>query len=190
VCGTVKGRFLSERTVPALRGATEQAGTDGLDAVFLTDGPLGDPIVLAAALSAWTSDMLVGIRVDLSTHPHRHPTLLGREMTTLDLVTGGRAVLAFMPPFTEAVAEAITLCRGMWRDGIVASDGPHYPVAGAINRPRPLRPDGPPIALDLTEGVAVEPAVLALADLALVRAGVDPAPVDQSGIDVWQIQHG
>jgi alkanesulfonate monooxygenase SsuD/methylene tetrahydromethanopterin reductase-like flavin-dependent oxidoreductase (luciferase family) len=190
MCGAVEGRLLNEPTIPALRAAAHRAQAEGLAAVFLADGPLGDPIVLAAALCSPGSDMLWGIRTDLTAQPHRHPTLLAREMTTLDLVTGGCALLAYRPPFTEAMAEAIALSRGMWRDGIAASDGPYYPVAGAINRPRPQRGDGPPIALDLTEGATIDPAFLALADILLVQEGADLSPMDRPGIDVCQILNG
>ena len=38
------------------------------------------------------------------------------------------------------------------RKGVAVGEGPHYPVAGAINRPLPQRAGGPPIALDLTDG--------------------------------------
>jgi alkanesulfonate monooxygenase SsuD/methylene tetrahydromethanopterin reductase-like flavin-dependent oxidoreductase (luciferase family) len=97
-------------------------------------------------------------------------------MTTLDQVTGGRAVLAFGGPFTAAnaaaVSEAIILCRDMWTKGVGVSEGPLYPVVGAINRPLPKRPGGPPIALDLTAGsVPPDEALLRLCDLVLVRAG-------------------
>ena len=117
-----------------------------MSAVFVTTGPLGDAATLAAGLSTTTSTIQLGIRTNLSTEPHRHPTVLAREMTTFDLISGGRSLLAFTPPFSDGVIEAIALCRAMWRDGVAASDGPTYPVAGAINRPQPRRPGGPPIA--------------------------------------------
>ena len=102
-------------------------------------------------MGSWVPDVLLGVRIDLGAEPHRHPTVLAREMTTFDRVSGGRAVLAFTGPFTEATVEAVALCRAMWTDGVAVGTGPHYPVAGAINRPLPERPGGPPIALDLTE---------------------------------------
>ncbi len=108
------------------------------------DGPLGDAVVLATAVGSWVPDVLLGVRIDLGAQPHRHPTVLAREMTTFDRVSGGRAVLAFTGPFTEATVEAATLCRAMWTDGVAVGTGPHYPVAGAINRPLPERPGGPP----------------------------------------------
>jgi alkanesulfonate monooxygenase SsuD/methylene tetrahydromethanopterin reductase-like flavin-dependent oxidoreductase (luciferase family) len=188
MCDAVEGRFLGEDDVAGLVAAVEQAGRDGVDAVFLTDGVLGDAIVLAAGLARSAGDTLVGVRIGLGSAPHRHPTVLAREMTTLDLVSGGRSILAFMAPFSEATAEAITLCKAMWRDGIASSDGPHYPAVGAINRPLPSRPGGPPIALDLTAGPVPPPALLALCDLVLVPAdGAAPPEPLPPGLDVCQI---
>jgi alkanesulfonate monooxygenase SsuD/methylene tetrahydromethanopterin reductase-like flavin-dependent oxidoreductase (luciferase family) len=188
VCDAVEGLFLDERDVGSLQGSAEQARRDGVDVLFLTDGPMGDAIVLAAGLGASVSSVLLGVRVNPGDQPHRHPTILAREMTSLDQVIDGRAVLAFIGPFTEAVAESITLCRDMWREGIAVSDGPYYPVAGAINRPRPKRPGGPPIALDLTDGSVAEAALLAMSDLVLVPAGAAPPAALPPGVDVCQIQ--
>jgi alkanesulfonate monooxygenase SsuD/methylene tetrahydromethanopterin reductase-like flavin-dependent oxidoreductase (luciferase family) len=173
VCDAVEGRFLQAPDVMALRVAAQQAEAEGADAVFLTDGPLGDAVVLAAGLSAATSRVLLGVRVGPTAEAHRHPTVLAREMTTLDLLCGGRAVLSFSAPFTDAVVEAVALCRAMWTEGIAAGEGPHYPVAGAINRPRPVGPGSPLIALDLTDGAAVPPGVIESVDL-LLRPTADP----------------
>jgi alkanesulfonate monooxygenase SsuD/methylene tetrahydromethanopterin reductase-like flavin-dependent oxidoreductase (luciferase family) len=174
VCDAVEARLLQASDVSTLRSMAQQAETEGAAAVFLTDGPLGDAIVLAAGISAATSRILLGVRVELTAEAHRHPTVLAREMTTLDHVCGGRSVLGFRGPFTDAVGEAIALCRAMWVDGVAASEGPHYPVAGAINRPRPPGPDSPLIALDLTDAaVGAPPEIVAQADY-LLRPTGDP----------------
>jgi len=190
VCHSVEGLFLDEPGVPALRAAAVRSDDAGIDAVFLADGPLGDAIVLAAALGAWTARALLGVRVSLGSRPHRHPTMLAREMTTLDLVVGARSILAFTGPFTGAVSEAIVLCKDMWSRGVAAGDGPHYPVAGAINRPGPGRPGGPPIALDLTAGPSPVPVpgLVALCDLVLVPAGHPPPPGLPPGMEQCRIQ--
>jgi len=192
VCDAVEGLFLTGRDTAALRTAAERAAREGIDVLFLRDGPLGDAIVLASAVGLWVPGILLGVRIDLETGPHRHPTLLAREMTTFDRVCGGRAVLAFTGPFTEATAEAVTLCREMWTNGVAVGAGPHYPVPGAINRPLPERAGGPPIALDLTGGpvAALGPVtgLLALCDLVLVPAGAALPVTLPSGVDVCEIQ--
>ncbi len=187
MCDAVEGLFLDQEALPALRAAALRSDGAGVDAVFLADGPLGDAVVLAAALGAWTTSVLLGVRVSLGSQPHRHPSMLAREMTTLDIVVGARSVLAFMVPFTAAVSEAITICREMWGGGVAAGGGSHYRVAGAINRPRPRRPGGPPIALDLTTGAVAAPGLVDLCDLVLVPAG-RPLPAGlPSGVGVCRI---
>jgi hypothetical protein len=190
VCDAVRGLFLDERDTGALRATAERAGRDGVGALFLRDGPLGDAVVLATAVGTWVPDVLLGVRIDLCAQPHRHPTVLAREMTTFDRVSGGRAVLAFTAPFTEATVEAATLCRAMWTDGVAVGAGPNYPVAGAINRPLPERPGGPLLALDLADGEAAPPppaALLALCDLVLVPSAAAPAGVPPE-VELCEIQ--
>jgi alkanesulfonate monooxygenase SsuD/methylene tetrahydromethanopterin reductase-like flavin-dependent oxidoreductase (luciferase family) len=190
VCDAVEGLFLDELDTGALRARAERASREGMDALFLRDGPLGDAIVLATAVGSWVPGVLLGVRVDLGVQPHRHPTVLAREMTTFDRLSGGRAVLAFIGPFTAATVEAVTLCRAMWSEGVAAGAGPHYPVAGAINRPLPERAGGPPIALDLTDGdvAGPNPDLLALCDLVLVAAGASIRVAAPPGVDVCEIQ--
>ena len=181
--------MLSQRDTAGLRAAAERAGRDGVEILIFENGPLGDAIVLATAVGSWVPGVLLGVRIDLGPEPHRHPTVLAREMTTFDRVCGGRAVLVFSPPFTEATTEAATLCRTMWTDGVAAGTGPYYPVAGAINRPLPERVGGPPIALDLTAGAGASrpPALLALCDLVLVAAGAAPPGVAPAGVALCEI---
>ncbi len=204
MCDAVEGLFLRDLAVDALRASAERAHGNGVDVVFLTDGRLGDAIVIAAGLAAALAplptarptdpmrNLSFGIRQSLGPAPHRHPTVLAREMTTLDHVTGGRVVLAFTGPFTSAVSaatsEAVALCRAMWRTGIGVSVGPRYPAAGAVNRPLPHRPGGPPIALDLTDGSVPDGALLGACDLVLVSVGAQPPDALPRGVDVCWIR--
>ncbi len=96
-------------------------------------------------------DLLLGVRVELGP-AERHPAMLGRDLTCLDLACGGRSVLCFAPPFTEQLAEAAHLCRALWRAGEVVGSGPHYPVQAAAGRARPTGERSPLIAFDLTRG--------------------------------------
>lgn len=148
----VEGRLLQGDDLDALRRAATRAEAEGADAVFFGPGPLGDPFVLAAGLSSDVTTPLLGVRVRLST-AERHPALLAREATSLDHISGGRTVLTFLPPFTDATAEAIALCRALWRDGIAEHGGVEYVVEGAVNRPRPPTEGSPLIALDTTGSV-------------------------------------
>jgi alkanesulfonate monooxygenase SsuD/methylene tetrahydromethanopterin reductase-like flavin-dependent oxidoreductase (luciferase family) len=147
----VEGRFLRADDVSLLRQQAMEAEEDGTGAIVVSDGSLGDPFVQAAALSAFVRHALVGVRVALL-DGERHPTMLARECTALDLLCGGRSVLCFGPPFTdlEGLEEALALCRAMWRHGKAIGPGPRYPVPDAVNRPQPATATSPRLALDLT----------------------------------------
>ena len=156
-----------------LRAEASGAQQAGVGALLMDAGPLGDPFVLLAALSDAVPDVLLGAQVALvgEEGEERHPALLAREATSLDLVDGGRTVLCFGPPFGEGLGEAIELCRALWREGTAVSGGPVYPVPGALNRPRPTSARSPLIAVDLREPGARDEAggAAASADLIVVR---------------------
>jgi alkanesulfonate monooxygenase SsuD/methylene tetrahydromethanopterin reductase-like flavin-dependent oxidoreductase (luciferase family) len=174
VCVAVDARFLQAGDVAGLRAEAERAGADGADVIFVSRGTLGDPFVLAAGLSLSVPRALVGVRLGLS-EDGRHPAILAREVTSLDLVCGGRSVLCFTPPFDGRLAEAIALCRALWREGEADSTGPHFPVHAAVNRPRPAGTGSPLVALDLTGGDELPDVLADVADL-LVH-GTDDAAV-------------
>jgi alkanesulfonate monooxygenase SsuD/methylene tetrahydromethanopterin reductase-like flavin-dependent oxidoreductase (luciferase family) len=169
VCVAVEGRLLQAADVAGLRAAARQAEADGAAAVFVSESALGDPFVLAAALSVSVPRVLLGARV-VSPPQGRHPALLARETTSLDLVCEGRSVLCFTPPFGGELAEVIALCTAMWREGTATSDGPAFPVWGAANRPRPAGADSPLLALDLTDPghASVPPGLEGAIDLLLL----------------------
>jgi len=162
----VHARFLQADDVAGLREQAEWAEADGAGAVVVGEGPLGDPVVLGAGLSSSVHRALLGVRMSLTSG--RHPAVVAREMSTLDLVCGGRSVLCAAPPFgdPEALREAIELCRALWRHG-VADGGDHFPVQSAVNRPRPFTDASPLVALELGTGSELPPALVGVADLLL-----------------------
>ena len=171
-------RLLEATDLAALRAEAVRAKEEGIEAVLVGEGPLGDPFVLLAGLSDAVPGLTLAARVVLG-EDGRHPTLLAREATSLDLVDGGRTVLCFGPPFGEGLDEAIGICRAMWRDGTATNDGPVYPVADALNRPGPAGEGSPLLALDLTGPGARDEAggSAALADLLVVRSEVGDGAV-------------
>jgi alkanesulfonate monooxygenase SsuD/methylene tetrahydromethanopterin reductase-like flavin-dependent oxidoreductase (luciferase family) len=186
----VDARFVAGSDGDSLRQQALRAEAEGSAAVIVRPGPLGDPVVLAAGLAPALHRVLVGACVAVGVDG-RHPALVARELTSLDHVCGGRSLLCCAPPFDDALAEALALCRAMWREGRAASDGPAFPAPDARHRPRPTGPTSPAVALDLTErgaraageGVAgsagahgVPDSVRALADFVLWPVGAgDPA---------------
>ncbi len=135
--------------VTRLREEARRAATEGVEAVIVRPGPLGDPIVLAAGLVDTVPGGLLGAALSVE-EDGRHPSVLARDLTALDHVCRGRAVLCLLPPFDDGTVEAIAICRAMWRHGVARGTGPRYPVPGAVNRPLPPGRDSPWLALDLT----------------------------------------
>jgi len=171
-CLAVEGRFLQAADMDGLRRQATDAARQGADAVFLSQGPLGDPIVLAAGLGSVVPGLLLGARVPLGPE-ERHPAMVAREFTSLDLACGGRSVLCLVPPFTETLAEAAFLCRSLWREGEVVGVGPHFPVRAAAGRSRP-GDRSPLIALDLTAGHELPTVMAGAANLVVLPMSVAP----------------
>jgi alkanesulfonate monooxygenase SsuD/methylene tetrahydromethanopterin reductase-like flavin-dependent oxidoreductase (luciferase family) len=173
-CLAVEVWFLTGDDMVGMRERAGLAQAEGAGALIVREGPAGDPLVLAGALVSAVSQGLLGVLVGLDGGERRHPAVLARDMTALDLLCNGRSLLCFAPPFGPAHFEAIELCRQMWEAGTATSDGPIYPVPGAVNRPRPAAEHSPRIALDLTTAdVTAPPGLLAAVDY-LLRPG--PAP--------------
>ena len=114
-------------------------------------------------LAGQTRHLELGLLVTGVTY--RHPGLLAKIVTTLDVLSGGRAVLGIGAawydrehaglgvPFPstrerfERLEEAIRICRQMWSDEDGAFEGRHYRLAETVCVPAPLRPGGPPIVI-------------------------------------------
>ena len=116
---------------------------------------------LLAALAARTSRARLGTLVTGVTY--RNPAVLAKIVTSLDVISRGRAFLgigaawfeaehdalgADFPPVSERferLEEAIHICRAMFRGERPTLEGRHYRVKDAINSPAPVTPGGPPI---------------------------------------------
>ena len=96
---------------------------------------------------------------------YRHPGLLAKIVTTLDVLTQGRAFLGIgaawyerehlglgvpFPPVAERferLEETLQICRQMWSDDDGPYRGRHYQLAETICSPRPIQPRGPRILI-------------------------------------------
>jgi F420-dependent oxidoreductase-like protein len=121
-------------------------------------------------LEAWTA--LAGLaretkRVQLGTLvtgvTYRNPALLAKTATTLDVISGGRAIFgigaawfeaehdAFGYPFPpigermDRLDEALAIAKGMFEHERSSFDGRFYHATDILNVPRPVRPGGLPI---------------------------------------------
>jgi F420-dependent oxidoreductase-like protein len=96
---------------------------------------------------------------------YRDPGLLAKCVTTLDVLSEGRAWLGigaawnepeakglglFFPPLTERferLEEALQICLQMWSDDEGAYQGAHYRLDQTLNSPQSLRRPHPPILI-------------------------------------------
>ena len=96
---------------------------------------------------------------------YREPGLLAKAMTTLDVLSGGRAILGIgaawnedesrglglpFPPTAERferLEEAILICKQMWSGDEGPFDGKHYHLARTLNSPQALSRPHPPILI-------------------------------------------
>src|SRR3954447_14755853 len=96
---------------------------------------------------------------------YRHPGLLAKIVSTLDVLSGGRAVLGIgaawyerehralgvpFPPLAERfelLEETLRIVRQMWSEDDGPFEGTHYRLAETLNSPQPLRRPHPPIMI-------------------------------------------
>jgi F420-dependent oxidoreductase-like protein len=114
-----------------------------------------------AGIAARTERVHLGTLVSGVTY--RNPALLAKTVTTLDTISGGRAVLGLgaawnqsehlgygfdFPPIGERMDrldEALTICRLMFTEERPSFEGKHYRIQRALNHPRPIQAGGPKI---------------------------------------------
>lgn len=114
-------------------------------------------------LAGRTSSIELGLLVTGVTY--RHPGVLAKTVTTLDVLSGGRAKLAIgaawyerehdalgvpFPPLAERferLEEAIQVCLQMWSDDDGPFEGRHYHLEETINSPQALSEPHPPVLI-------------------------------------------
>src|SRR5438128_7897735 len=158
--------------VVMLASTAEKAGFDSvwvMDHVYQLPniGPRTDPMLegyaTLAGIAARTTKIRLGTLVTGVTY--RNPPLLAKVVTTLDIVSSGRAILGLgaawnedehrgygydFPPVGERLnrlEEALQICRAMFREEAPSFEGRYYRIEGALNSPRPIQPGGPPIMI-------------------------------------------
>jgi len=158
------------------------AEDSGFDSFFVMDhfqqianiGPPEHPMfeayTLLGALAARTSRVKLGALVTGVTY--RNPALLAKIVTTLDVLSRGRAILGIGSAWNdkeareygydwpstrermERLEDAIQICRAMFTQKVATFEGRHHHIRGALNFPRPVQPGGPKIMVGAAESSA------------------------------------
>ncbi|HEY2950803.1 MAG TPA: LLM class F420-dependent oxidoreductase [Micromonosporaceae bacterium] len=159
-------------TLARVGDAAERAGVDNLSVMdhYLQIGGVGragEPMLegyttlgyLAARTRTVELQLLVGGVM------YRYPGLLAKIVSTLDVLSGGRAMLGLgaawferehlalgvpFPPIAERferLEEALQIVLQMWSDDDGPYAGRHYQLAETLNSPQPLARPYPPIMI-------------------------------------------
>ncbi len=132
-----------------------------MEAFATSQDPMLEGYTSLGFLAGQTDRMTLGLLVTGVTY--RHPGLLAKIVTTLDVLSGGRAQLGVGAawyerehkglgvPFPsvgerfERLEETLQICHQMWSDDDGPFRGKHYQLAETICSPRPLRQPRPKI---------------------------------------------
>jgi F420-dependent oxidoreductase-like protein len=116
-----------------------------------------------AALAVHTKRIRIGALVTGNTY--RHPAILAKIATTVDVISGGRLEFGigtgwYEPEHQmfgiqfgsarercERLDEALTVIRSLWREQYTTFTGKHYQVSAATFEPKPVQKPHPPITI-------------------------------------------
>ena len=134
-----------------------------MEGMAQVDEPMLEGYTTLGYLAATTERMVLGLLVTGVTY--RHPGLLAKIVTTLDVLSGGRARLGIgaawyerehlglgvpVVPVSERferLEETLQICLQMWSDDNGPYAGRHYQLAETLNVPGPLTRPHPPIMI-------------------------------------------
>ncbi len=132
-----------------------------MEAVGRAEDPFLEGYTSLGFLAGRTTDIALALLVTGVTY--RHPGLLAKTVTTLDVLSGGRSMLGIgaawyerehvalgvpYPPLStrfEMLEETLQICRQMWSDNDGPYDGKHYHLAETLCVPQPIR--RPPVLI-------------------------------------------
>jgi F420-dependent oxidoreductase-like protein len=130
-----------------------------IDAIGSPDEPMLESWSVLAGLARETSRVRLGTLVTGVTY--RNPALLAKQATTLDTISGGRAMLGLGAAWNavehagygydfpsirdrmDRLEEALAIAKAMFTEEQPSFEGRHYRIERAFNVPRPVQPGGP-----------------------------------------------
>jgi len=167
----VPNERMFERIVETVLAA-EQAGFDSfwvmdhyhqIPNVGAETEPMLEAYTLLGGVAAHTSRIQLGTMVTGVTY--RNPAFLAKVVTTLDIVSSGRAILGIGAAWNESesraygydwpstaerferLEDALQICRGMFTQERTTFQGKRHHVDEAVNVPQPVRSGGPRIMI-------------------------------------------
>lgn len=152
---------------PAFLAAQQRADQLGFDSLWTWDhvypivgspeGPIFEAYTAMSAVATTTNRGSVGLIVGANTF--RNPALVAKMVTTIDHISGGRAILGIGAAWFETeheafgfrfgkspgerlrwLGEALPIMRGMLDGERPTATGPRYAAARTLNLPPPLQP--------------------------------------------------
>ncbi len=164
-----------ENIAPTLRTIARTAEEAGFYSVWVMDHffqmemmlpaeqPMLEGYTAMTYIAALTECMKLGILV--TGNIYRHPGHLIKVVTTLDVLSGGRAYLGIgagwyereslglglpfpsMKERFERLEETLQIAHQMWKDDLTPINGQHYQLAEPMNHPQPVSRPHPPIMI-------------------------------------------
>jgi F420-dependent oxidoreductase-like protein len=134
-----------------------------MESIGASEDPMLEGYTTLGFVAAKTQRVTLGLLVTGVTY--RHPGLLAKTVTTLDVLSGGRAQLGIgaawyerehlglgvpYPPISERferLEETLRICRQMWSDDNGPFDGKHYRLGETICSPQPISRPSPRILI-------------------------------------------
>src|SRR2546430_7266070 len=186
---------------PGVADLTQRAEAMGVRTVSFMDhyfqmdwmAPAEDPMLEGYTALGFVAGRTERLRLRLLVTgvTYRHPGLLAKIVTTLDVLSGGRAELGIgaawyerehnglgvpFPPTAERferLEEAIQICLQMWSDNNGAFSGKHYQLAETLCSPMPVSQPRPRILIGGSGERKTLRLVAQYADACNIFGGVD-----------------
>jgi probable F420-dependent oxidoreductase len=151
-----------------IRRVVNAAEQRGFDSIWLSDHITGptpagagvwmEAVTLLSNLAAVTSTLTLG--TDVLVAPYRHPLLCAKMLTTLDIVSAGRLIVAVGAGYIDSefrdlgvpfdgrgayTDECIEIWKAAWSPGRTTFHGANFTIDDALTEPKPIQRPHPPI---------------------------------------------